>query len=119
MPTRQQIELEFDHQKRGGQSALEKVVNAKWSEVAQKPWKDLGKDALKFILSKGAGQVPVVGGGISWLLDQALTEDPPGQPIGNALAQLAVVREFHAAILKMLAGGPGAAPGSGPESGYC
>jgi hypothetical protein len=109
VPTRQQIELEFDQQQRVGQSALEKLVNAKWSEVAQKPWKSLGKDALKFLLTKGAGQVPVVGGGIAWVLDQALTEDPPGKPIGNALAQLAVLREFHAGLRKMLAGGPGAA----------
>jgi hypothetical protein len=107
--TRQQVEQEFNGQKLQGMSELEKKVNAKLCELAQKPWKDLGKEALKLALTKGAGQVPVVGGGIAWVLEQALTDEPPGQPIANALTQLAVVREFHAAVLKMLKPGGGVA----------
>jgi hypothetical protein len=105
VPTRQQVDLEFNKQKQAGVNELEKIVNEKWSTLAKKSWKDLGKDAVKAIVTKGAGQVPVVGGGLSWLLDQALTEEPPGQPVAKALTQLAVVREFHAAVLKMLAHG--------------
>jgi hypothetical protein len=99
------VDLEFNRQKEAGVNLLEKVVNEKWSALAKKSWKDLGKDAFKAIVIKGAGEVPVVGGGVSWLLDQALTEEPPGQQVGKALTQLAVVREFHAAVLKMLTHG--------------
>jgi hypothetical protein len=74
------------------------LVNEKLSVLAQKKWSEIGKEAVTAALKQGAGHVPFAGGAIKWGLDQVLTDRPPGQPITDALIQLAVVREFHAKV---------------------